>query len=87
MPDHVHGLLTIRPDEDRAIESPSLGRVVGAFKSVAWRRTRRHLENSAQLWQRGYHDRVVRSDDECRQFEWYIAENPARWATTRMPDS
>ncbi len=85
MPDHVDGLLTIVPDKELAVETPSLGRVIGAFKSGAWRRTRSHLGEPAQLWQRGYHDRVVRSDDECRQFEWYIAENPARWAAARMP--
>ena len=84
MPDHVHGLLTILPASGAMEKSPSLGAIVGGFKSISWHQARQMGSASGHLWQRGYHDRVVRSDDECHQFEWYIAENPARWAAARM---
>jgi putative transposase len=31
------------------------------------------------VWQRGFHDRVVRNDDEFDRIAWYIVTNPERW--------
>ncbi len=87
MPDHVHGLLDLLPDTDDGRSSVALGQIISVFKSVSTRQARdldEHAGRSGSLWQRGYHDRVVRTDDEMRQIEWYIAENPARWAASRM---
>ena len=87
MPDHVHGLLAIAPIADEAQPPPALGRIVNVFKSVASYRVRNLEERaglSGSLFQRGFHDRVIRSDEEQRQVEWYILENPARWAASRM---
>ncbi len=87
MPDHVHGLLTLAPMANEAEAPPTLGRIVNVFKSIANHQVRQLDERtglSGSLWQRGFHDRVVRSDDEMHQIEWYIKENPARWAASRM---
>ncbi len=53
------------------------GRIVGAFKARASRRA------GQKLWQRGYHDRIVRSEEELFAFRRYIAENPLRCALDR----
>ena len=84
MPDHVHAMLTIVPSPSGTSTTPSLGQIIGAFKSIAWHRVRAAGFEDGDMWQRGYYDRVVRSEDELRQIEWYIAENPARWAASRM---
>ena len=31
------------------------------------------------LWQRGYHDRIIRNEDEYLRIRRYIDENPAKW--------
>ena len=69
MPDHVHGIVWL----DRRRRPPPLPAVVGAFKARASRRAGR------PLWQRGYHDRVVRDEIELNALREYIATNPARW--------
>jgi REP element-mobilizing transposase RayT len=33
-----------------------------------------------KLWQRGYHDRVIRDLDELKRIIRYISENPMRWS-------
>jgi hypothetical protein len=33
-----------------------------------------------RVWQRGYHDRIIRDDEELSKARWYIRTNPARWA-------
>lgn len=35
-----------------------------------------------KVWQRGFHDRVVRTDREADALRRYAAENPARWEPT-----
>jgi putative transposase len=63
----------------RNVAPRSLGAIVRAFKSAttmrvnALRGTRR-----APLWQRNYHDRVIRDDDERTRIRTYIHDNPAR---------
>ena len=87
MPDHVHGLLASNAMADPTQPPPGLGRIVSVFKSVATHAIRQRdgrVRMTGPVFQRGFPDRVVRSDDEMRQIEGYIAENPARWAASRM---
>jgi len=35
------------------------------------------------VWQRGFHDHVVRSSRELEAIRKYIAENPRRWSEDR----
>ena len=46
----------------------------------------RQLDPTLRVWQRGYHDRIVRTDREAEAIRRYVAENPARW-TARQPDA
>jgi putative transposase len=80
MPDHVHVIVALGAT---APWQKPLGRIIGAVKSrstrcitVLWGTTGR------RVWQRGFHDRVVRDAAELERYRRYIAENPARWATT-----
>jgi len=51
------------------------------LKSVSTRRIRRLPGSPAgPVWQRGYFERVVRSEREQGLVLRYIAENPLRWA-------
>ena len=70
MPNHVHVLVCL----DRRRRPPPIPAVVGAFKARASRRADR------ALWQRGYHDRIVRGERELEAFREYIETNPLRWA-------
>ncbi len=89
MPDHVHLLFALLPpeasggsDEERAFGSPSanVAAIVrgykGAVTRAAWEREGREM---GPVWQRGFFDRVVRSEREADHVRRYIAENPARW--------
>jgi REP element-mobilizing transposase RayT len=65
--------------------APTLGDMVGAFKSLttvalinAVKRDP-HLPFMGRLWQRNYHERIIRDDRELVAIREYIAANPARW--------
>lgn len=65
---------------DWRVEPGSLAAVVRAFKSAAAKRINR-LRNTpgAAVWQRNYHDRVIRSERELSHVRRYIRDNPIRW--------
>jgi len=85
MPNHVHLMVLVSPsDVQRAIrESPLhcrsvLSRAVGYIKSTASKTIHRQY-GSIPVWQRGYHDHVVRNSKEYDKINAYIHENPLRW--------
>jgi REP element-mobilizing transposase RayT len=70
-----------RDNGGRVVEPDSLGAVVRAFKAACARRINevRGMPGAA-VWQRGYHDRVLRNDAELNRARGYILDNPRRWA-------
>jgi putative transposase len=83
MPNHVHALVEIPGG------SPSIAALVTRYKAAC---ARRHLAMACvsrePVWQRGYHDRVVRNDRELRGCWGYIQENPRLWEEERdRPES
>jgi REP element-mobilizing transposase RayT len=91
MPNHLHGILSIRPDGwQRGAEesdgrphgpsSGSLGAIVGVYEATATKRIRALPGwEGAVVWQRGFHDRIIRDDAELARARAYIHANPANW--------
>lgn len=80
MPNHIHLLLIIHSSEWRAGSSrPTqlLPRIVSAFKRLT------NEDAGQNLWQTGYHDHIVRNDDDHLRIWQYIDDNPSRWAEDR----
>lgn len=73
MPNHVHAIVAL---EGRARQASPLrlGTVVGSVKSGSSR------EIGLPVWQRGYHDHVIRDECDLQRVREYIATNPARWS-------
>ncbi len=62
----------------------SLGSVVRAFKAAATKTARESgAWSTGTIWQRGYHERLIRTARELEDRRNYIRENPLRWATDR----
>ena len=63
----------------------SLGAVVRAYKSAVARRVNEVRGTpGAPVWQRGYHERVIRNERELNAVRQYILDNPPRWAEDRF---
>lgn len=98
-PDVGATLVVARSAEDRASTrsrrragtrpAPTLGDVVGAFKSLTTHRyiigARKHAWPGfrPRLWQRNYYEHIIRNADELHQVRQYIADNPAQWMADR----
>ena len=76
MPNHIHGILRVG--------STSLSTFIRGVKAAVTSRAYREIDEPVRrVWQRGYHDRILRDDVELVAARTYIANNPIRWAATR----
>lgn len=89
MPDHMHAIVALpavgegKSDPGRFGRSPgSLGSLVAGYKSACTSEVKR-LTGTTQLrmWQRNYHEWVIRDGDALERIRRYIAANPVRWCT------
>ncbi len=105
MPNHIHGIIGLCdapvgaglvpapncPGPDRAPTrgAPTLGGVVGAFKSLTTVSYTRGVTQSGwspfpgRLWQRNYYEHIIRDEESLNHIRQYILDNPARWALDR----
>ena len=94
MPNHFHGLVFLKPAAPVVGEglkpSPTANRrhglpeIVRAFKTFSARRINALRGTPGRrLWQRSYHDRIVRDEADLGRLREYIAANPMRWHLDR----
>lgn len=69
MPDHLHALVA-------PIERANVVDWVRRFKGPVAAKARKH--GIRQLWQRSFHDRVLRADEAVREVARYVLGNPVR---------
>ena len=87
MPDHIHGILVITHRDDgvapleasSTLRSPArtIGAIVRGFKGAVVRR------GGMPIWQRNYHEHIIRSEAALDRIRTYIVANPARWEEQR----
>ena len=80
MPNHVYMLFQITGETAGASPRPTLTQVVAAWKSLSTRRWNSTTGNAGErLWQQGYHDHIIRNENDFLRHWAYIDQNPARW--------
>ena len=94
MPNHLHGILVFHP-VDQAIDlsepkmqwakKPVLGQVVGAYCSTVSKACVKLFEDKhpgefmGKIWQRGFHEHIIRNVKSFDQISIYIIHNPENW--------
>lgn len=79
MPNHIHLLLDTTQRATASV-APTLGRIVGAYKSLVVKQCKYAGYSEKSFWQRGYYEHVVRTEQDLSEIRKYIDENPDRWA-------
>ena len=73
MPNHIHAIITM----DGA-NSISLDRIIGLYKSGVTRKI--HQEQpDMKVWQRSFHDHIIRNQKEYEQIWQYVQYNDQKW--------
>lgn len=70
MPDHFHWLIELK--------SSTLPELMLATKSRSAREINARLGRSGRLWQKGFHDRAIRREEDLLAVARYIIANPLR---------
>ena len=79
MPNHFHGLICLG-ETAGASPRPTLMQVLGAFKSLTTRHWNAKAgQSGSSLWQSGYHEHVIRDENDFLRHWTYIDDNPRKW--------
>lgn len=74
MPNHVHLLLQINTDADgRPMVAPTISTVVQQFKGIVSKQI------GHSIWQKLFHDHVIRNQADYMKIWEYIENNPLQW--------
>lgn len=74
MPNHVHLLLRIHADESgRPMVAPTVSTLVAQMKGAVSKQL------GEPIWQKGFHDHVVRTPADFEDIWAYIDANPFKW--------
>ena len=75
MPNHVHMILKLSYKDGRMISAPTkeIPIVVGQMKRIVSKRA------GFPIWQKSYHDHIIRDEADYRRIWEYIDTNPAKW--------
>ena len=86
MPNHIHLILSIANDDGRTQFAPTangdgrtqfaptVSRIIKQFKGSITKKI------GSSIWQKSFHDHIIRDEPEYRRIYQYIDENPARWS-------
>ena len=77
MPDHAHLLVEGLTDASDLREFAKLAKQRSGAQYA--------IQVGGRLWQEGYHDRVLRADEDAREVARYIIENPVRAGLVTTP--
>lgn len=79
MPNHIHLLLQINSDVDgRSMIAPTISTVVRMMKGAVSKQA------GFSVWQKGFHDHVVRNDTDYLEIWEYIEGNPGKWSADKF---
>ena len=73
----------VAPTDSGPRAAAELGRLVGTVKSRSVHLAAGRGLEAGRLWQRGYYDHIVRSENDFLRIWTYIDNNPLRWELDR----
>lgn len=73
MPNHIHAILDVGPDNQK-----NLSNVIGQYKMSVTKLARKKV-TGFRVWQRSYHDHVIRNQVGYEKIWAYIENNPLKW--------
>ncbi len=74
MPDHIHMIIFLTPDECGKTQfAPTLSRIIKQFKGTITKQI------GISIWQKSFNDRIIRNEKGYQEVWQYIHTNPLKW--------
>ena len=74
MPNHIHAIFDVQESGKNA----DLNVIIGQYKMAVTKRIR-EFKPDFEVWQRSYHDHVIRNQSRYERIWNYIEDNPRKW--------
>jgi putative transposase len=97
MPNHVHGIVIINHEWEGGYKTlgnagaeyippvmkkrPQLSTIIATYKAAV---TRKIKNSDLKIWQRSYHDHIIRNESSLNKIREYVLNNPALWEKDRF---
>lgn len=82
MPNHIHLIIVISHDycgyDGRRNAAPTISRIMNQFKGSVSR------QSGFSVWQKSFHDRILRNEHEYHGAWQYIENNPSNWENDEL---
>ena len=75
MPNHIHAIIILG---ERSGKKPNLSTVIGQYKMVITKEIRRECPEM-KVWQRSFHDHIIRNQSDYERIWEYVEYNPQKW--------
>ncbi len=75
MPNHVHAIIILDHDSENRL---TVDQIVGSYKAGVSRKVR-ELEKDKKVWQRSFHDHIIRNRTSYEKIYQYVKYNPLKW--------
>ena len=76
MPNHIHGIFVVSDSEESRLKDLSV--IIGQYK-MSVTKIIRTMEPERIVWQRSFHDHVIRNQKSYEKIWTYIENNPLKW--------
>ena len=73
MPNHVHAIIRIDGRNSR-----DLTKIIGQYKMAVTKRIHK-INPALEVWQRSFHDHIIRNQQGYEKIWQYIENNPRKW--------
>jgi len=103
MPNHIHLIVSILASEDPIVgatlavarnikagasPAPTVGAIIGSFKSLCFKKYKEYVENNncnieTKFWQRNYYEHIIRNEKSYDNIYAYIESNTQTWERDR----
>ena len=95
MPNHIHGILILTDRKEtnsnqvqEAFGKPvvgSLGTILRSYKSAVTKMIHeKDINSPKKIWQKGYYEKILRSEKGLFNVQRYINQNPKNWIKDRL---
>ena len=78
MPNHIHLILHIINGSGQMISAPTLSTIIGQMKRVVSKGI------GQSVWQRSFHDHMIRDIYDYEEISKYVYENPSKWICDKL---
>ncbi len=75
MPNHIHAIIELEGIKENR---PNISTIIGQYKAAVTKAIRKECPDM-DVWQRSFHDHIIRNQADYERIWEYVQYNPEKW--------